>query len=889
MTHPAEAGWTVFVLPSSHNDIGWAGTPAEIAEHRATAIIDVVLDMMERDPDYAFAMEATLYLREYLERRPGSLPRIRRFLEQGRLEWGASFIQPYEGLFPGESLVRQLYWGRGWAARRLGITASGYWNVDVEARTAQLPQILAGAGLRYMVLSRNEPGLYWWEAPDGSRVLTLSLMEGSYGRARVMDTHSLHLSPLEGKHAYGDGPSYSVEGLARELVPLLRRWEPFFAEHQLPRIMLIAAVADYSVPDEGLRALIHRWNNAAERGELDLPSPIRLRFGNVGQYIQALRRESDLAQLPVVRGELPNPWIYIHGPCHHKTIDALRAAGRYLVMAEIAVSAARLVAGVALADAGRRLADAWLAHLYPDHGYGGLHGEGTDEVFRYKEESAWFSARQVTREALAAIARCCAAAPEALRTVVLFNPLSWPRTDWVEVECSFAPEEEVRAVRLVDSTGAPVEIQVLHHTSSGAGTLLRVHLGFIARDIPSTGYTVYTLVRSESLAGAGPSRLEASIPEDFAWENDALRVRMTRGGLVECNDKARRRTLIAADHYLGGEVIELGSPGHDVGEGERDIDTFDWRAVRPFQPTASGLERTADRADPLVLHEDGPLRTRVSTTSRFSHCVVRQTFSLYRDLPHIDLQIDILEWAGTHGRELRVLFPIGAPVAGVSYDTPFGTVKVGVDELSGFAELRPREVQSWIYAEHEGIDVTLSSSVVAHDWVDPLGQTKRPVLQAVLLATKRSCHPKGPWYTQMGNHRFTVGITAGAHSIEERTRFGWERQQPCETVVLQPDEMSTADGVPPRLGILTVEPANVVLTTLKPCEDGEGFIVRCCEIAGRATEARLRLGTNQVAAAWRCNLLEEEDSPGPGVQDGQLLTVPIPAFGVATFKLLIAG
>ena len=39
------------------------------------------------------------------------------------------------------------------------------------------------------------------------------------------------------------------------------------------------------------------------------------------------------------------------------------------------------------------LADAWLDHLYPDHGYGGLHGEGTDELFRDKTESAWHSAR----------------------------------------------------------------------------------------------------------------------------------------------------------------------------------------------------------------------------------------------------------------------------------------------------------------------------------------------------------------------------------------------------------------------------------------------------------------------------------------------------------------
>ena len=66
-------GWTVYVLPSSHNDIGWAGTPSEIAEHRANAIVDRVLEIMEDEPDYAFGIEAALYVREYADRRPERL------------------------------------------------------------------------------------------------------------------------------------------------------------------------------------------------------------------------------------------------------------------------------------------------------------------------------------------------------------------------------------------------------------------------------------------------------------------------------------------------------------------------------------------------------------------------------------------------------------------------------------------------------------------------------------------------------------------------------------------------------------------------------------------------------------------------------------------------
>src|SRR5262245_50272155 len=119
--------WTVFVLPSSHNDVGWAGTPSEIAEHRAGAILAAVLRLMERDPTYAFAMEAGLYLQEYLDRRPERAPMVERYTREGRLEWGATYVQPYEGLLDGESLVQQVSRGRGWMRRELGLEAVGYW------------------------------------------------------------------------------------------------------------------------------------------------------------------------------------------------------------------------------------------------------------------------------------------------------------------------------------------------------------------------------------------------------------------------------------------------------------------------------------------------------------------------------------------------------------------------------------------------------------------------------------------------------------------------------------------------------------------------------------------------------------------------------------------
>src|SRR5665647_3218033 len=86
--------WRILVVGSSHNDIGWAGTPSEIAEHREHGIIDAVLDLLARDPHYAYAVEASLYADEYLARNPQRADYIRALVESGRLEWAGRTSSP---------------------------------------------------------------------------------------------------------------------------------------------------------------------------------------------------------------------------------------------------------------------------------------------------------------------------------------------------------------------------------------------------------------------------------------------------------------------------------------------------------------------------------------------------------------------------------------------------------------------------------------------------------------------------------------------------------------------------------------------------------------------------------------------------------------------------
>ena len=79
----------------------------------------------------------------------------------------------------GEAMVRQGLYGQLTLKRLLGRRATVAFNPDSFGHTGTLPQILKLQGMEDYVFMRPGPkektipaDLFWWESPDGSRVLT---------------------------------------------------------------------------------------------------------------------------------------------------------------------------------------------------------------------------------------------------------------------------------------------------------------------------------------------------------------------------------------------------------------------------------------------------------------------------------------------------------------------------------------------------------------------------------------------------------------------------------------------------------------------------------------------------------------------------------------------
>jgi len=263
------------VVAHTHWDREWYQTH-ETFRYRLVGLLDAVLELLERDPAFRhFTLDGqTIVLSDYLEVRPGARERIAKLVREGRLLVGPWFVLPDEWLVSGEALIRNLR--RGLAdARELGAVMRVGYVPDQFGHVGQLPQLLAGFGCDAAVLWRGVPAridesLFWWEAPDGTRVFAVYLMHG-YGNA-------VHL-PLDPDALAG---RLRAEG------------DRLAARSRIPSLLLMNG-SDHVGPQPGLPA-------ALEAAVAKLPGT-RAEIGTLPGFLARARREAPDA-LPHHRGEL---------------------------------------------------------------------------------------------------------------------------------------------------------------------------------------------------------------------------------------------------------------------------------------------------------------------------------------------------------------------------------------------------------------------------------------------------------------------------------------------------------------------------------------------------------------------------------------------------------
>ncbi|NLH41994.1 MAG: hypothetical protein GX448_09140 [Planctomycetes bacterium] len=558
----------VIVTFKTHFDIGYTDLPSAVVHRYRTTMIDQALDVVDRSrtlpPEQRFVWTVPGWpMSKIAEDWPGQTAsrkaRVLQAMKDGRfVVHGLPFTTHTELLEP-EDLVM----GLGFASRLSRDLDLPFPRdakmTDVPCHSWILPTLLRRAGIDFLHLGCNAassspqvPLLFWWEGPDGSRLLTMYSASG-YGTGLVPPADWPYRTWLVVQHT-GDN-------------------------HGPP------------TPEEVKQFLME----AAEK----LPG-VKIRIGRLSDFADAILDEKP--QIPVIRGDMPDTWI--HGPmcdpAGAKTARNLRPA---MGSAEALITLLRAwgVSWPAPDWTGRIAKAREGSLLYGEHTWGGAlswvtrygkeinwsygdtwKGERAAGRFARLEES-WAQHTGYIEQAQQEIASLLHNTMQTLANatscdgprVVVFNPLPWPRSGVVQVAWSGSPPAGLEPA----DGGVAVPV-----AADGDG------LHFIAQDIPAMGYRLF--VPSQWAAARDEMR---SDPQTGTIENGFFRVALDagRGGIRSIVSKRTGRELADpnSNYALGQYLYERFDANQVAGYVRAYVkNDSDWAQAelgKPAMPTAS--------------------------------------------------------------------------------------------------------------------------------------------------------------------------------------------------------------------------------------------------------------------------------------------------------------
>ena len=237
LAKPANASaMNVSAIGHAHIDSAWLW-PVRETRRKVARTVSNALALMDADPDFKYAMSSAQQYAWLEEDHPDIFKRMKRRIEEGRfIPVGGMWVEA-DGMLPaGESLIRQIAYGRKYFKEHLGVEPKGVWLPDSFGYTGAWPQIARRAGYEWFLtqkISWNDTTKFphhsfMWEGIDGTRILThfppsdtycswMSMHELMYSQRNFLDKDLSRNAIL--LYGFGDGGG----GPTREMTARIRR------------------------------------------------------------------------------------------------------------------------------------------------------------------------------------------------------------------------------------------------------------------------------------------------------------------------------------------------------------------------------------------------------------------------------------------------------------------------------------------------------------------------------------------------------------------------------------------------------------------------------------------------------------------------------------------
>ncbi len=873
--------YTVHCVGHAHIDMNWMWNWPETV---ATTIdtLTTVEALMAEYPEFTFSQSQASIYRILQRFAPDLLDRVRDRVREGRWEVTAStWVEGDKNMACGEDICRQQLLTRRFLREIFGPDAPEV-RIDFEPdlfghpRTA--PTLMAHGGARYMYFMRTGRGLpmFWFEGPDGSRLLAFDV--GCYGNYNgVIDPGlTAPLLDFEAKTGFRDflllfGVGDHGGGPTRrdiETALWMRDWPVwptvvFSTQHRFFETVEKHAGALPVIRDELNYVFEGCYTTQCRIKRANRLGPALLYEAELWSAIAA--RAEAIREYP--RRQFNDAWEKV---CFNQFHDILPGSGvpATVEYAQGLFQEVQAVTHSTLSHALRAL-DRKQRGMPPEAGRLAPAERGAPAAFSRGEGAGIGLEADSGRPSMV----CRGRGP--VRWFTGFNPSPWGRSGLVRA-------------RLWDFDLPPHGKLVAGHPDRGLRPVQVVGQGnywghhfheilFSACEVPGCGFATCQVSMEDPAAPVEPVEDPASATviqagghshtEEFSGAGlagFALENRLIRAEIDP--ELGRIRSLV--DKRSGRELIPP--------ESRDSLLSLLWEA--PHGMTAWTIGAIVRRQDLLwdnaVISERGPYRAAIRCPFSFGRSHGALIFSLEQNSPTLRVRLD-LHWLETGSPTqgvpyLKLRLPVAIDEPEAVYTLPFGSIR------------HPDRVQ-----ETPSIGrITVTPARAGGEQALSLFSDCKYGFQlsggVIEVSLVRGAYEPDP-YPDLGVHAMEFGLRPHPASLGEGAiqRLAFDFIHPFSVI-----ENYGGQGEV-RGGYLAVGPQNVMVAAFKQAEDGNGDILRLYELEGRDTEALVMLHPvliNEKTGVWLCNLHEE---PRERLQRGGkgALRIPLKANSIATIRL----
>nr|MDO8111515.1 hypothetical protein [Candidatus Sigynarchaeota archaeon] len=481
----------IHVVAQSHIDLAWLWRwDPETVQVCCKKTFGKATDNLDKFPEYMFTQSQVPLYQATEQHHAEIFKKIEAGIKAGRWEIaGGMYVEAEGGEPSGESLVRQCVLGKRYFKQRFGIDVTTGWQEDSWSHPWQLPQIFKKCGIDAYMFKRGKrnPCIFWWEAPDGSKVLAIK-------------------------------PLHALKGFGFWIFDwgeVLKWTERCKSEYGLNEIMVRIGEGDHgggprSDEIEAVRSWAEEYKESMD-----------VRFDTFKDYKDVVL--ANPGNFPTVKNELD---FELQGDltdcCEIKRRNRLCEV--LLLSAEKVSIIAKSAASFEYPE--RELQGAWEKLLFNQF-HDILGGSGIPEV----NADAHADYDKIEKISCTCIENALAAMTSTIDTrskdksavpLVIFNPLSWDRVE--TVEWSFTIPSYAEGIQVTDAKGISISHQEIKRVFTKDS--ITIDFTFEAR-VPAMGHTVYHVMH----AGILPAPKSAFIVQDgdpFVMESQTFRIEIDR-------------------------------------------------------------------------------------------------------------------------------------------------------------------------------------------------------------------------------------------------------------------------------------------------------------------------------------------------------------------------